>query len=502
VAEEIEMYVAARALVIATLFLTASLVPGPVSYGQEPTPSPTSTPGASIADKVKKEAETLTPAAREPAADKSKIEGQTDPRATAASPTPTPEPDFWTQEEMTGDWGGTRTRWKEKGVDMEFKLTQFYQGVARGGIQTGSVYNGVLKGEFKFDLEKLGEMKFWSAELQMEMRYGGPMLGGTGTISPVNTAALIPGANGTVFSITAANVTKLFPKDLKKGNLFALSVGRYNLVDLIQEDFFGGSGTEKFFNIAQIGPLTVLRQVPLITNGASFAYIRHGEPFVTFTLLDPNDHSTNPGLADLFTDGVTFYPGINFPTKYWGKTGKHSFGFAITTKKYTPFDAIRQVIIPGPPINPVQPKRGSRSISYVFRQYIVERAPHDGWGLFGQVAFADKDTSPITIFFELGLGGNGLFKGRRREEFGIAYAYTDLSSVLKNNINLLTLGGRPLRAEHQVEGFYNFHIIPWLRLTGDLQIIRPTRTIAKTAIIPPCACRWFFRGRRVRRKEK
>jgi len=65
------------------------------------------------------------------------------------------------------------------------------------------------------------------------------------------------------------------------------------------------------------------------------------------------------------------------------------------------------------------------------------------------VSFADKDTSPITTFFDLGLGGNGLFKSRPTDEFGIAYAYTDLSSVLKDNIDLITQGNRRLLVEHQ-----------------------------------------------------
>jgi porin len=204
--------------------------------------------------------------------------------------------------------------------------------------------------------------------------------------------------------------------------LFAVSVGRFNLLDLIQEDLFGGFGTERFFNIAGIGPLTVLRQVPLITNVISFAYIRGGEPFITFALLDPNDHSVDPGLSDLFADGVTFSPGIHFPSKFFGKTGKHSFGGAVTTKEYTPFDAIKQVIIPGPPINPIEPQGGSWSVNYVGRQYVVERARHDGWGLFVQVSRADKATSPITTFLNVGVGGNGLFEGRRLDEFGIGYA--------------------------------------------------------------------------------
>ena len=451
--------------VVAAICLAALSVFGVEVYGQEPTPSP-------------------APATGEVAASTATGGGETTPQAASASPTPTPEPDFWHQEELTGDWGGERARLKEKGVELEFKLTQFYQGVASGGLRRSSEYNGKFETEFKFDFGKLWGWKYWSAEIKTETRFGGPPVGGTGAINFVNTAAIIPGADHTVFSVTAANVTRIFPLDLKKGNLIAVSVGRFNLLDLTDEDFFGGGGTERFFNVAQIGPLTVLRQVPLVTNAATFAYVRHGEPFITFAAMDPNDYSVEPGVDKLLKDGVTFSPGINFPTKYFGKSGKHSFGGAITTKKYTPFDAIRQALIPGPPVNPVEPKRGSWSVNYIFRQYLVERARRDGWGFFTQVSFADKDTSPITTFFDAGLGGNGLFKQRPQDEFGISYAFTDLSSVLKDNLDLLPLGGRRLRAEHQVEMFYNLHLTPWLRLTGDLQIIRPVRPIANTAVIP------------------
>jgi porin len=462
------MCVETRAFVIATILLTALLAPGSVIYGQEPTPSPALASGESSAEKVKRDAED-----------------------TAAKPAAAPEPSFWTQEEMTGDWGRTRSRWKEKGVELEFKLAQFYQGVASGGVRRGSEYNGVFQTEFKFDFGKLAGWKYWSAEIQTQTRFGGPPLGGTGAINFVNTAAIIPGADNTVFSVTAVNVTRLFPLDLKKGNLIAVGVGRYNLVDLADEDFFTGGGTERFFNIAQIGPLTVLRQVPLITNAVTFAYIRHGEPFITFAAMDPNDYSLEPGVDKLLKDGVTFSPGINFSTKYGGKTGKHSFGFAVTTKKYTPFDAIKQIVIPGPPLSPVEPKRGSWSFNYIFRQYLVERGKRDGWGFYTQVSFADKATSPITNFLSLGLGGNGLFKGRRQDEFGFGYSYTNLSKVLKDNLNTIGLGGR-LRAEHGFEMFYNLHATPWLRLTGDLQVVRPVRRIADTAIIPGARLELIF----------
>jgi len=448
-------------IVIGSIVLCTVCAVGFGGWAQDPTPSPSTISKAT--DKAKTTAD--------------------DAARTAAAQPPPPE-DIWHQEEATGDWGGKRARWKEHGLEMKFTLTGFVQGTAAGGLRHDTEWNGKFETEVNMDLGKMWGWKWWSAETKMEYRFGGPVLGGTGAINIVNTDMVTPGDDGSVVAVTALNFTRLFPINLKKGELFAVSFGRYNMLDLIQEKFFGGSGVDKFFNVAQIGPLTVLRQVPLVTNGVSFAYIRKGDPFITFAILDPNDHSTNVGLNKLFADGITLSPGINFSTKWYGKTGKHSFSYAVTTKEYTPFDAIRQVIIPGPPLNPIQPKGGSFSLGYVGRQYIVERGKDDGWGAFWQFSIADKDTSPITRFFDIGLGGNGLFKSRRHDEFGVAYAYTGLSDVLKDNLSLVTLGGVRPRAEHQFEGFYNFHITPWLRLTGDLQIIRPVRRIANTAVVP------------------
>ena len=461
----------ARWLAPITVMLTTLCLLGLTGIAQTPAPSPAvavTTPVSEIA--------------------RNEETGKTQAPAVKASPTP--EPDFWHRETITGDWGGDRTRLKERGVALEFKLSNFYQGTADGGVREVSVYNGKFSAEAKFDLGKLAHWNWWSAEVKTETRFGGPLLPGVGAINPTNTTAIVPTSSGTVTAVTALNVTKLFPLDLKKGDLIAVSFGRFNLLDLVDEDFFGGQGIDKFFNVAQIGPLTVAREVPIITNLVSFAYVKGGEPFFTFAVMDPNDHSTTTGLPDLFADGVTFSPGINFPAKYFGKTAKHSIAANVTTKKFTPFDEIRQLIIPGPSTTVVESRRGSWSVIYTFRQFIVERGKRDGWGFFTQISAANPDTSPITKFVNLGLGGNGLFKQRRYDEFGIAYAYTDLSRQLKDNLD--PLNRRRLRPEHQIEIFYNLHITPWMRFTGDLQIIRPTRPIATTAIVPGVRLEFIF----------
>jgi porin len=235
-------------------------------------------------------------------------------------------------------------------------------------------------------------------------------------------------------------------------------------------------------NLSQLGPLTILRQVPLIGNGASFAYIKGGEPRFALMLLDPNDHSTDPGISDLFDDGVTFYPSYIIPTKYWGKSGKHTIAVAVTTKQFTPFDTIKQIILPGPPVSPLQGRTGSWSVNYEFSQRIVERARHDGWGLFSQVSIADTKTSPITEFVSVALVGNGLSNKRPKDEFGIGYSFTNASRDLKDLINVATTGR--LVPEHDFEMFYNLHLTPWARLTGDLQVLRGVRSIAQPAVVP------------------
>jgi len=66
-----------------------------------------------------------------------------------------------------------------------------------------------------------------------------------------------------------------------------------------------------------------------------------------------------------------------------------------------------------------------------------------------------------------------------------------LSDELKDNLALLPLGGR-LQVEHQVEMFYNLHLTLWLQVTGDLQILRPNRPAADTAVVPAVRLRLVF----------
>ena len=72
-----------------------------------------------------------------------------------ASPGQARAPDFFHREELTGHWNGVRTKLMNKGFELASSLTQFYQGVASGGTDTDSEYNGTAQAKLSFDFASL-----------------------------------------------------------------------------------------------------------------------------------------------------------------------------------------------------------------------------------------------------------------------------------------------------------------------------------------------------------
>ena len=62
--------------------------------------------------------------------------------------------------------------------------------------------------------------------------------------------------------------------------------------------------------------------------------------------------------------------------------------------------------------------------------------------------------------------------GRPLDQFGIGYYYMDISNPKFTG----PIAERELlRDEYGVEAYYNFAITPWMKLTPDIQFIRPAQ---------------------------
>jgi hypothetical protein len=102
-----------RSAITAVSLMTLLAIESAV-YCQAPTPSP-------------------NPTTREAAATNASGADEKSPKVAASAPAPTPEPDYWHQEYMTGDWGGTRSRWKEKAWSWNSSSLASFKGSHRVG---------------------------------------------------------------------------------------------------------------------------------------------------------------------------------------------------------------------------------------------------------------------------------------------------------------------------------------------------------------------------------
>jgi porin len=70
-----------------------------------------------------------------------------------------------------------------------------------------------------------------------------------------------------------------------------------------------------------------------------------------------------------------------------------------------------------------------------------------------------------------GVAGHALLPGLPLDDFGVGYFFYDFSDVLQN---ALAPGGR-FNDEQGIEAYYTFVPAPWLRLSANLQWVKPAR---------------------------
>jgi carbohydrate-selective porin OprB len=150
-----------------------------------------------------------------------------------ADTAPQAEETIWNRDKLTGDWRGSRTKLSEKGVDFDFRLSQYYQGVTSGGANPNtSEYGGTLDYRLNIDAGKLFGATGWGFNLHARTRFGQDITGAVGDFTLENAGMLMPSPgdyHGT--DITRATVGYTFP--LKSGRLGNIMGGKFDVIDLV-----------------------------------------------------------------------------------------------------------------------------------------------------------------------------------------------------------------------------------------------------------------------------
>ena len=239
-------------------------------------------------------------------------------------------------------------------------------------------------------------------------------------------------------------------------------------------EFAHGKGDTQFMNLAFNANPVILLTVPYSTLGGGFIILPTKDPkaaIVSLMVLQTNGEASTSGFSDLHSNQLTFAGEARVRTNFFGLTGHQLIGGAYSNKTFTSLNQSLRFFIE---TRDLEKQDGSWNIYYNFDQYLyeTEKGSGKGVGIFGRFGVSDGNPNPMHFFVSFGVGGKGIIPSRPLDQFGIGYYYIDVNSP-KFTGPFATRDF--LRDESGFEAFYNFAITPWMKLTPDIQVIRPAQ---------------------------
>jgi porin len=369
---------------------------------------------------------------------------------------------------LTGNWGGARTSLAERGITLRADATGFAQGVVAGGSDRR--WDGSGRADIFVDADS-GRMGLWAGtglHTHGEIRFAEPRGNFGGQLLPSNTGAVLPLTGPGQFEATSIYISQRLDQRTR------LLVGKINVIDLLARDpFFGGWGTQRFMNLVFVAPPSGV--VPPTIMGS--VLVHRGSPItLTVMVFDPNDRTGNYWVDGLFADGVNISVGATWNGAIGGRPSSFGMTSTVSTKRG---QDLGDVLLP--PGLESSTRKGSYNISLQASHLLVESptAAGQGLGLYLRAAVADGNPNVLEQSAIVGIAGHAMVAGRPRDSFGVGAFYYKFSNVLQDTVSPLAT----FKDERGIEAWYSLAVAPWLKLTGDAQLISPARGKQPTSLI-------------------
>ncbi len=412
--------------------------------------------------------------------DKASADLASPPTTTTAPATP-PEKDIWTRDKLTGDWFGLRTDLAKIGINIDVRLTQFYQGVAYGGVNTNFAYGGTMDFIINIDTHKIGLWEGGLLNMHARKRFGSDVLSDAGGLTLLNGPLLFP-EPGDYHGTEITGLTLY--QSLFDGRVSAF-VGKLDAFDLVSGLFPNtiDGGLTGFLNPnASVTALPWLRWINLSLWGAGIWTVHEsGMPETGIMVLGQENTATTWSFRDSFDDGVGILAFHRFFYDIDHKPGYVFIGGGGSTKKYPSLAPNDWLDVPG--TGPTDTKKKNPwAVAIYVSQVLWQDAVNDKRRVQSMIGGSVGDDNPS--FSNWNIFGNieslGPFASRAGDRVGIAYWYNGLGGDFKD---LVSDQGIPLRDLWGVEVYYNFEITPWFHVTPDLQILQNEFDGDNTAIV-------------------
>jgi len=396
--------------------------------------------------------------------------------AEEASPDKQPSTEsVWTRDKLTGDWGGLRSDLGKHGIDLEIKLSQFYQNVTSGGIDSGGngEHGTLLDTWVNLDMSKLfGTWDGFYVSGHVQSREGNDVSADAGSLLLSNAALLYPLPG----DYDGTSVTSLYATQMLFDGKAAVLAGKLGSFDVLEGLFPQGlvnHGTEGFMNAnSMMSIFSWGRWLTLSQYGVAGWTYAHGMPSSGFIVAGHDNTSDSWDMSDSFSDGV----GIMVFHRFVYNTEKLGYvyvGVGGSTKDYPSTDPIDWAINPLTLAPAPQKEKQPWDLAvYIYQVLWQEQGVKtSGTGRRVQVFVGGSVGDDNPSFADWDVYANlqtfGVFESRPNDRMGLAAHYYHMAD------DFVELGdefGANLSDDvWTTELYYNYEINPWLHLSPNVQ---------------------------------
>lgn len=373
-----------------------------------------------------------------------------------------------------GDLGARRQELYEKGVAVDFGLSQVPQGVVSGGTDRKWEYGGSADYYLFLDSGRLGLWPGALVGIHAESKFGDSVNSIAGSVSPVNADFLWPDPT--------ENSTFLSEYYVWQGltDWLAVMGGRVNWTALADRNRFANDEKTQFLNMSLRNTLLLGAFVPQSAHGAMAAITPTPNVSMVVVAISANDVGGVYGSPGGLFDEVTAGAEIDVSWELAGLPGAIRPGFIWTSKDPVAVD--NPFLVPDLILGLVLPTKSDNWIVNLnLDQYLympekkaaakLHTAPFDfepeGIGVFFRYAYAPEDRNPWNQFLSVGIGGRGVIPTRSYDRYGVGFYALFESGDLKRQ----PIIGGALSTEWGMEAYYNLAITPWLQFSPSIQYI-------------------------------
>jgi porin len=409
---------------------------------------------------------------------------QTGDESTEANPV---NESIWTRDKLTGDWWGARTDLSDHGIDIDLRLSQYYQGVTSGGVDTNSEYGGTMDYRVHIDTSKLfGTWEGLSVDMHARTRFGNDIGADAGGLTLPNAAMLMPlPGDYEDTDITGLTVNQFFP--VGDEHLGMATLGKLDIIDALTLFFPPiGYGQEGFWNVnGMVAALPWFGAVNgLSLYGGWLATINKefqlGQSAILVTGTE-NVTTEWSSVSDSFDDGAWIAAFHRFFYKLDGKPGYFMVFGGYSTRDQPSNDPHDHILIPGQGIVDTDEEK-PWDIALYLRQVLwqAEGDPSRKTTLFiGGTGGPDNPQFAQYTFFA-SLESYGPMASRPHDRMGVSGWHNWFSDDFTDLVEPVA----DLQDFYGFELYYNYQITPWMHLTADIQLIENEWKGDDMAVIP------------------